>query len=338
MTGARSTAIALFLLLGTAIANIALGAVPIPLATVFDAVGHAFGSGGAGAASGPALVLWSIRLPRIALGMLVGAALAVAGALLQAVFRNPLADPALTGASGGAAVGAASVLVLGAGGLGPLALTAAAFLGAVTAAATVFLVARAAGPAETLTLILAGVAVNALTASALGALTFVTDETQLRNLTFWTMGSMGGATWRTVGLMAVLVGAGVAASVAIARALDLYQLGEAEAGHLGIDPGRLRLGAVALASLLVGGAVAFTGIVAFIGLVVPHLVRLWLGPRHGPLLPMAALVGATLLSAADLLARTAVAPAEMPIGIITSAVGAPVFIALLVGQTRARGV
>lgn len=328
----------LALLVAVVVANAAIGAVAIAPGHVVQSLLHRLGAFDmAEIAAGQALVLWSIRLPRLVVGMLVGAGLAVAGALMQAVFRNPLAEPGLTGISAGAAVAAAAVIVLGHAVAGGFSLPAVAFAGALVAFCAVFGIARSAGPAQALTLILAGVAVNAIAWSLLGYLTFISDDTQLRNLTFWTMGSLGGATWPMVPPLLILVGGGILVACRLGGLLNLYQLGEAEAGHLGVDAGRLRLGAMALAALIVGACIAVSGQINFLGLVVPHLVRLWQGPDHRRLLPMAALVGALLILSADLVARTIIAPAELPIGLVTAFIGAPFFVYLLVRQTRVAG-
>ncbi len=328
----------LALLVAAVLANAVIGAVAIPPGHVLQSLVQRIGLiATADIAPGQALVLWSIRLPRLVVGILVGAGLAVAGALMQAVFRNPLAEPGLTGISGGAAVAAAAVIVLGGAVLGSLTLPPVAFAGALAAFAAVYVIARSAGPAQALTLILAGIAVNAIAWSLLGYLTFVADDTQMRNLAFWTMGSLGGATWKMVPPLLAVVGLGVVVACRLGGVLNLYQLGEAEAGHLGVDAGRLRLGAMALAALIVGACIAVSGQINFLGLVVPHLVRLWQGPDHRTLLPLTALTGAVLLLAADLVSRTIIAPAELPIGLVTAFVGAPFFIYLLVRQTRMAG-
>lgn len=328
----------LALLAGAVLANAAIGAVAISPGHILQSLAQRLGLlASADIAPGQALILWSIRLPRLVVGILVGAGLAVSGALMQAVFRNPLAEPGLTGISAGAAVAAAAAIVLGGAVVGSLSLPPVAFAGAVIAFAAVYVIARSAGPAQALTLILAGIAVNAIAWSLLGYLTFISDDTQMRNLTFWTMGSLGGSTWSMVPPLLVVVGGGIFVACRLGGLLNVYQLGEAEAGHLGIDAARLRLGAMALAALIVGACIAVSGQINFLGLVVPHLVRLWQGPDHRTLLPMAAGIGALLLLSADLVSRTIIAPAELPIGLVTAFIGAPFFIYLLVRQTRQSG-
>lgn len=284
-----------------------------------------------------ALVLLNIRLPRVLLGMLVGAGLAVSGAAMQGLFRNPLADPGLIGVSSGAALGAVTVIVLGASlstALGAVLLPSAAFLGGAVATVVVYRLATSSGRTSVATMLLAGIALNALAGAGTGVLTFVADDAQLRDLTFWTLGSLGGATWSALAVLAPCILACVLAAPLLARPLNVMLLGEQEATHLGIDAQRVKRLVVAGAALCVGAAVAVSGIIGFVGLVVPHLLRLAVGPDHRTLLPGSALLGAALLVAADLLARTVVAPAELPLGIVTALVGGPFFLWLLLRQKQ----
>ena len=274
-------------------------------------------------------VLLAIRLPRVLLAALVGAGLAVSGATLQGVFRNPLADPGLIGVSGGAALGAVAVIVAGWRPLGPATLPLAAFLGGVAATLLVYRLARYAGRTEVTTLLLVGVAVNALAGAATGYLTFLATDPQLRSIVFWLMGGMGAATWPALATVAPFLLLGILLLPRLGRPLNLLALGEAEAGHLGVETERLRLAAIGLAALATGAGVAVAGIVGFVGLIAPHLLRLAVGPDHRLLLPASALGGAALLVLADLAARTVVRPAELPLGIVTAAVGAPCFLYLI---------
>ena len=279
------------------------------------------------------LVFIEIRAPRVALAGLVGAVLAVSGAALQGLFRNPLADPGLIGVSSGAALGAVAVIVLGSGRLaGPLtahALPLAAMLGAVLVTLFLWAFASRYGRFSIVTILLVGIAVNALAAVGLGAFQYLSDEGQLRTLTFWILGSFGRANWPTV-LPAALAMAVAAAPLFFAtRALDLMQLGESEAFHLGVAVQRLKRRVILCAAAAVGAGVALSGIIGFVGLVVPHLVRLLLGASHRWVLPGAALLGAALTVLADLLARTVAAPAEVPVSLVTSALGAPFFLWLI---------
>lgn len=288
-----------------------------------------------------ALVLTGIRLPRVLLGAVVGIGLSVSGALMQGLFRNPLADPGLVGVSSGAALGAATMIVLGgllpgllASVLGSFAISAAAFLGGLVTTLIVYRLATNGSRTSVATMLLAGIAVNALCGAGTGALVLLTDDNQLRDLTFWTLGSLGGATWDLLLFTAPLILLPGLLTVRLARALNALLLGEAEAQHLGINTNRVKRMVVVLTALAVGGATAVSGLIGFIGLVVPHLVRLMLGPDHRLLLPASALLGATLLVVADLLARIVIQPAEVPIGILTALAGAPFFLALLLRQQR----
>lgn len=286
-------------------------------------------------------VILHLRLPRVLLAILVGSALAVSGAALQGLFRNPLADPGLVGVSAGAALGAVSVIVLGAtvlqgltALLGIYTLPLAAFLGGLAATLLVYRLAQQGGYTPVATLLLAGIAINAVAGAGTGLLTFIADDQQLRSLTFWTMGSLGGATWASVAAAAPLILLPMLALPILAMALNAFLLGESVARHLGIRVEHIKILVVVLTAMAVGAAVAVSGIIGFIGLVVPHLLRLLIGPDHRYLLPGSALLGALLLLLADLLARNIVAPAELPIGLITALVGGPFFLALLL---RRRG-
>lgn len=289
-------------------------------------------------------VLLSIRLPRVVLGILTGAGLAVTGAALQGLFRNPLADPGLVGVSGGAALGAASVIVLGAlwipgltQALGNLTLPLAAFLGGLIATLTVYRLASHRGQSQLAVMLLAGIAVNALAFAGIGLFSYLSTDEQLRNLTFWNLGSLGGAQWNLLLTIAPIVIVGIILLLRRAAELNALLLGEAEAAHLGVDIQRLKYQVIVLTALVVGVLVAQTGIIGFVGLVMPHLLRLACGPDHKVVLPGAALLGATLMLAADVAARTVVIPAELPIGILTAFIGGPFFLWLLLRQRNQGG-
>jgi iron complex transport system permease protein len=286
-----------------------------------------------------AAVLASIRAPRVLLCGLVGAALATSGAALQGVFRNPLADPSVIGVSSGAAVGAVGAIVLGAGStmLGVAATPICAFIGGFVAALMVYLLSRRDGRTEVVTMVLVGVAISATCGAIVGLLTFLADDAQLRTIVFWTLGSVGGATWPAVLAVAPMLVICVFALPPFGRALNALALGEREARHLGVDTERVRLASVALAALGVGAAVSIAGIIGFVGLVTPHLLRLIAGPDHRLLLPASALGGATLLLGADLLARTIAVPAELPLGVVTALAGGPFFLYLLLRARRHDG-
>ena len=282
-------------------------------------------------------IFWTIRLPRVALGVLAGAALAVSGALLQGVFRNPLADPGLIGVSSGAALGAVAVIVLGISSLGLMTLPLAAFF---TGTATTFFVYRLAqrhGRTDVATLLLVGLALNAMAGAATGLLTYLADDAQLRSIVFWTMGGLGGALWETVIVAAPWIAVSLALAPRLGRALNLFALGETEARHLGIEVEQVKRAAILLSALATGTAVALVGPIGFIGLIVPHIVRLIAGPDHRLLLPACALGGASLLVLADLVARTMAAPAEVPVGLITACAGGPFFLALILRARRQYG-
>jgi iron complex transport system permease protein len=277
--------------------------------------------------------LWSIRLPRVILAVLVGATLGTSGAAMQGLFRNPLADPALLGISNGAALGAAAMIVLGASlpGLVPpsarlFLVPAAAFAAALLATTVSVRIGRIHGRTSTALMLLAGVAVNALAGAGIGWLMHLANDAQLRTLTFWTLGSLGGASWRTLGVVTPCLLATILLLPRASRALNALLLGEAEASHLGFSVEKIKRATVILTALGVGAAVSISGGIGFVGLLVPHVVRLLLGPDHRRLLPASALLGATLLTAADIVARTVVVPAELPVGVITAAVGAPLFL------------
>lgn len=318
------------LLTAAVLLNVGIGAVEIGPGRVLAII-----AGHAGVEFGPAFtaqqdaVLWAIRLPRVVLTAMVGAGLAVSGAALQGVFRNPLADPGLIGASSGAALGAIGSIVLGFAPFGLASLSIFAFLGSLATTGLVYPLARFDGRTEVVTLILTGVAVNAVTGAATGFLIYLADDAQLRTVTFWSLGSAGGATWRAVGAGLPFIIAGLVLLPRWGRALNLLVLGEREARHLGIETERTRLLLIALTALMTGAAVALAGTVGFIGLVVPHLLRLVAGPDHRMLLPASALGGATLLLLADLVARTTVAPAELPLGTVTALACGPFFLWLL---------
>lgn len=292
---------------------------------------------GIGDVLGGNAVFFTIRLPRVVLGILVGAGLGVAGATMQGIFRNPLVDPGLVGISSGAALGAAGAIVLGARlGLGRVTwlLPLAAFGMALLAMQLILRLARTDGRTPVATLLLAGIAINALAASQIGFLTFLANDAQLRTLTFWTLGSLGAATWPAVTITAMFSLAPVLFLLRQGRTLNLLLLGEAEASSLGLSPVRVVRRMLVLVTLIVGASVAIAGVLAFVGLVVPHLVRILVGADHRRLLPAAAILGAGLLVLADALARTVVSPAELPLGIVTASVGSPFFLALLVRERR----
>jgi iron complex transport system permease protein len=291
-------------------------------------------------------VLLEIRAPRVALCVVVGAGLAVSGATMQGVFRNPLADPGLIGVSSGAALAAVSVIVLGSiklpvigqgleQFLGSSTLPIAAFVGGLITTFVVYQLGTREGHTDVSTVLLAGIAVNAIAAAGIGLLMYMADDEQLRTLTYWTMGSFGGANWDQFWAVGPWVLLGTLILPLYAPALNALLLGDAEAGHLGFQLETVKRIMFLLVAMIVGASVAASGVIGFVGLVVPHLIRQIQGSDYRRLIPSSALLGASLLLAADLLARTMVSPAEMPIGIITAVLGGPFFIFLLIRRKAA---
>lgn len=281
--------------------------------------------------------LWSVRFPRVAMAIVVGAALSVAGALMQGAFGNPLAEPSVVGVSAGAAVGAASAIVFGLTAFGAWTSVLCAFVAGIITTAAVYLFSRSNGRTEVVTLVLTGIAVNAVAGAALAFLMFLGDTQAREEIVFWQLGSLNGSRWDHVFVVAPLALLGVLLAARLARPLDLLSLGERPARHLGVNVERLRIFSIVLVGLLTAAAVSFCGIVSFVGLVVPHLIRMVAGPGHRLLLPASALGGAVCLLAADMVARTAVNYAELPLGMVTAAVGGPFFFWLLHRTRRTAG-
>jgi iron complex transport system permease protein len=282
------------------------------------------------------VVLWIIRLPRVLLAALVGAALAVSGALLQAIFRNPLADPGLIGVSGGAAMGAIAVMVIGILPFGRLTLPLVAFLCGTGTTLLVYRFSKQAGRTDIATMLLVGLAINAIAGAITGLLTYVAEDDEVRSIVFWTMGGLSGALWNTLAGVVPAVMLVLLLAPLLARPLNLFALGEAEAHHLGVETERIKRLAIVLAALATGASVAVAGPISFIGLIVPHIVRLLAGADHRRVLPACAIGGAGLLILADLVARTVAQPAEVPVGLITALAGGPFFLILII-KSRRRG-
>lgn len=322
-------------LLALAVVAAGTGQLRVPPAEVLGSVLHRLGidAGPLPAHPNGDAALWTIRFPRVAMAVLAGAALATAGAVMQGVFGNPLADPGVVGVSSGAALAACTGIVLGWSFLGPFTSAALAFGGGLVTTMAVYVLARSGGRTEVVTLVLTGVAVNAVCGAGIAFLTFLADTQAREQIVFWQLGSLNGTRWAYVGVVAPFVAVGVAVALAVARRLDLLSLGERAARHVGVDVERLRVVSIVAVALLTAAAVAFCGIIAFVGLVVPHLVRMVVGPGHRVLVPLSALGGAVLLLAADLVARTAVAYADLPIGMLTALVGGPFFF-WLIRRTR----
>ncbi|HTV71741.1 MAG TPA: iron ABC transporter permease [Rhizobiaceae bacterium] len=285
------------------------------------------------------LIIYDIRMPRVLLGALIGAALAVSGAVMQGLFRNPLADPGLIGVSAGAALGAVSVIVLGptlffgyTATLGIYALPVAAFAGGLITTLILYRISTRQGRTSVATMLLAGIAIAALANALLGYLVFIADDRQLRDITFWNLGSIAGATWVKVVAIGPIIALAVATAPFLAKGLNALTLGEATAAHLGVPVQRFKYIAIVAVAAATGASVAVSGGIGFVGIVVPHLLRLSIGPDNRYLLPASALLGASLLLIADAVSRTIVAPAELPIGIVTAAAGAPVFLWILLSR------
>ncbi|MGJ9413486.1 FecCD family ABC transporter permease [Aeromicrobium sp. CF4.19] len=281
--------------------------------------------------------LWQVRFPRVALAILVGASLAMAGALMQGVFGNPLAEPSVVGVSAGAALVAACVIVFQINVLGTWTVAAGAFLGGLVTTILVYLLSRSDGRTEVVTLVLTGIAVNAVCSAGIALMLFLGDTQAREEIVFWQLGSLNGTLWEHVGVVLPFAVVGIAVAIGLSRRLDLLALGDRAARHVGVDVERLRMLAIVMVAALTAAGVAFAGIIAFVGLVVPHLVRMVTGPAHRVLLPASALGGALLLVTADLAARTLVPYADLPIGMLTSLGGGPFFFWLLRRTRRTQG-
>ena len=303
--------------------SVRFGAVPVSTAQVLDAL--------AGTGSGPErTIVLELRLPRAVLALLVGGGLSLAGAVFQALLRNPLAEPYILGVSGGAAVGAVLVLALGLAAAGSWVLPLAAFAGALLAIVLVFGVATAADRSlDVRVLLLAGVVVGAFFTACIALILSVSRAETVRSAVLWMMGSLSGTDWRSVTLAAAYTLPAALVVLALARPLNLLAMGEETASYLGTEVERTKKVAYGIASLLTAAGVAVAGIIGFVGLIVPHGVRLVAGSDHRTLLPLSFLAGAAFLAAADVVARTLLAPTEIPIGVITAFVGVPLFLVLL---------
>lgn len=317
-------------LLASLLACATVGALAASAGELWRAIWHPEGA----TASAQAII--QIRFPRLALAALIGATLALCGCAMQALFRNPLAEPGLVGVSSGAALGAALLLVLGAHWPAlaelpqTLRLPLAAFAGAAASAWLVIRLSLVDGQARVATLLLAGLAINAIAGAGLGLLSVIADDHALRSLTFWLFGSLGRSGWTALSYaLPLLVLPLLLLAPATQRQLNALLLGEAAAGHLGVPVNRLKQRLMVIVVAGVGASVALAGIIGFVGLIVPHLVRLWFGPDHRVLIPASALAGASLLLLADALSRSVAAPNEVPIGVITALIGGPFFLALL---------
>ncbi|MDQ0743145.1 iron complex transport system permease protein [Clavibacter sp. B3I6] len=319
------------------------GSVPVsPLHVAQVVVHHALGAGpGGGLDPIDDQIVWEYRAPRVLLALVTGAALALAGTVLQTLIRNPLADPFVLGIASGASLGAVAALVVGASAAGLLAtlgVTGAAFAGAIGTLALVLALGRRGGRVDPARLVLVGVSISSLLQALTSWLQLQASPDQIAGVLFWLLGSVSGATWSSLALPAVALAAGLVGLLAAGRTLDALLLGDDRAASLGVDLSRSRTLLFAVSALLTAAAVSVAGGVGFVGLIAPHLVRLVVGPAHRRLLPLAALVGGLFLVLADLAGRTLTAPRELPLSIVTALVGVPVFLAVLLradgGRTR----
>lgn len=332
------------LLIAVAVYSIGVGAVHISPADILKIFSQSLGfSYGSDIDEGIKNIFAFIRLPRVVLGMLIGAGLAVSGVAMQGLFRNPLADPTLIGISAGASLSAVSVIVV----FSSLPfykalpeqyqyyfLNVVTFIGAAFTSLLVFRMSRTKGVTVLATLLLGGLAINAICRASVDLLTYIADDAQIRNATFWSMGSLNGATWVIVLSIVPFILIPVVVLPFLGKALNAFALGEKEAQFLGINVKRLKLSVIVFATMAVGASVAVAGIIGFVGLIVPHIVRRISGENYTLLLVNSALFGATLLTLSDVLSRTIIAPAELPIGIITAFIGTPVFVFLLIQQKK----
>ena len=328
------------LVIGVAI-SIATGPVTVSPAELGRILLAAVGIGPAAEANATLQrIVLDLRMPRALAALSIGALLATGGATMQGLFRNPLADPGLIGVSSGAALAVASFIVFGEAipglpaGLRYYAMPLAAFIGGILVVSLIQRLACRDGRTDVPTMLLAGIAVTAIVMAGIGLLTFVSDDTKLRSITFWSLGSLGGIGWASVAILLPVSVLSLLVSLKFAAVLDGLMLGEREAYSLGFDVETAKRLMILTVAAGVGAAVAFTGLIGFVGIIAPHAMRLLLGPKHGPLLISSALLGGLLLVLADTACRVVAAPAELPIGIVTSLVGAPFFLALLLRQRQ----
>ena len=317
------------------------GAVDIPIETIVDLGFEVFQSSDKDTVTQQVkTILFDIRLPRICLAILIGAILAISGAVMQGLFRNPLAAPSLIGVSSGASVGASVVIVLAGAwlqsntALGLSLVAVGAFIGSFLVTVLVYRLSTSALGTSVTTMLLAGIAVSALAGAVSGLLSYYADNEMLRQISIWQMGNLSTANWQRVVVLTVVAILVLSLFPRESKSLNALLLGESEARHLGIDVQQVKRKLILLTTLGIGAAVAIGGMIGFVGLIVPHIVRLLIGPDHRWLLPVSALAGGVLLLLADTIARIIIAPTELPTGILTAILGAPFFIMLLVQKRR----
>lgn len=325
------------LLIGLLVISLAIGAVSISPAEIFQIFAYKIGWSNY-VDETQQIVLLSIRLPRLLLTVLVGAALGLSGAVLQGLFRNPLVEPGIIGVSSGSAVGAVLVILFLPPffdeSIRPWLLPLFSFLGGLVATFLTLNLSRYEGRTQITYLILAGVAISSLAGALIGLSIFYADDTQLRTYTFWVLGDLSVASWDNLQILFPLICLSLVGLMSLSRPLNALALGEAEAFHSGVSVEKVKLIAVLLSALAVGTSVAFTGIIGFVGLVIPHIVRIGFTSDHDFVLPASAIGGSCMLLAADIVARTVVEPAELPIGVVTALVGAPFFMYLLISSKK----
>jgi iron complex transport system permease protein len=322
--------------------SLGLGAMDIPVQDVLRVLGSKMGLLSSSAIDEQFdAVLMIVRLPRVVLCILVGAALGISGAAVQAIFRNPLAEPGLIGISAGASLVSALIIALEMGVLASLSemlgqylLVFGAFAGAGIAAMLVYQLSKTDGKPNVATMLLAGIAINALAGSITGLITYTSSEQQLRTITFWMLGSLAGASWSNIACVAPCILIPLVLLPLQGKKLNAFSLGESQADQLGVRTSRVKKMIVLLATLAVGSAVSVTGIIGFVGLLVPHTVRLIGGVDNRYVLPASALLGALVLTVADMIARVVTAPMELPIGVVTALLGTPVFLYILIKDKK----
>ncbi|GAB3538871.1 iron ABC transporter permease [Spirosoma fluminis] len=327
-------------LAATIVLSVGVGAVRVSPYEIGLIISNAFGFATEVDSTKEAILL-AIRLPRVCLAVLIGAGLAISGAAIQGLFRNPLADPGLIGISSGASLAAVMMIVLEVkffqtltGILGMYALSVVAFCGACATAFLVYRMARLAGRDVITTMLLTGIAINALSGALTGIMTYLSTDEQLRNITFWSLGSLGGASWTAVLAILPFTVIALVGIPRLAKSLNLLALGESQARMLGVNLKTIRRQVIIFSTMAVGTSVAVAGVIGFVGLVIPHLIRMGAGSDHRRVLIGSSLGGAIVLTLADTLARTLVAPAELPIGILTALIGTPVFLWILFREKR----
>jgi len=323
--------------------SLSIGAVPISIREIVQIFLLKFGIGDSQVTEVHHLVLLNIRFPRLIFTALIGTALGVSGAALQGLFRNPLVEPGIIGISSGAALGGIIVIIWGnfispvlVAAVGPWLLPVFAFAGSIAATLVTLKLGTYEGKTQITILILVGVAITALAGAAIGLSIFYADEQQLRSYTFWTLGDLSVATWEKIAILTPFVVASVCGLLMMGRQLNALSLGEAEAFHSGVNVERLKILAVLCSALAVGASVAFAGMIGFVGLIVPHIIRVLFSPDNKLVLPASGIGGAALLVTADIIARTVVAPTELPIGIVTATIGTPFFLYLLISAKKKR--